>query len=44
MIRRIGILLFVGATLANPALTHLTHRRTYNPNRAEAQASPGSCS
>ena len=29
---------------ANPALVHPTHRRTYNPNRAEAKAFPGSCS
>ena len=25
---------------ANPALVYLTHRRTYNPNREEASASP----
>ena len=27
-----------------PALAHLTQRRTYDPSRAEAQASSGSCS
>ncbi len=29
---------------ANPAPVHLTHHRTYNPNREEASVSPGSCS
>ncbi len=26
-----------------PGLDHLTHRRTYDPSRAEAKASPSSC-